>query len=86
MRAKGMFIATAAASLILAGGLARAAHDKAGGEVHCAGINACKGQGSCSGAGNDCAGMNSCKGKGVTDVATKEECTKKGGKVVERKD
>jgi hypothetical protein len=78
-----MFIATAAAGLILAGGLARADHEKGGGEVHCAGINACKGQGSCAGNGNSCAGMNSCKGKGVSDVASAEECTKKGGKVVE---
>jgi hypothetical protein len=84
MKGKGMILATAAAGLILAGGVARAADsEKAGGDtVSCAGINACKGQGSCAGAGNACAGQNACKGKGVSK-ATKEECAKKGGKVVE---
>ena len=85
MRATGMFIAAAAASLILAGGLARAEHDeKAGNEVKCTGINACKGQGSCAGAGNACAGQNSCKGHGVSNVSA-AECAKKGGKVLEDK-
>ena len=82
MRTKGMLIAGAAASLILAGALtARAAEEKKGAEVMCAGINSCKGQGSCAGAGNSCAGQNSCKGKGVTKTSSAEECTKKGGKV-----
>src|SRR2546427_715092 len=50
MRAtKGMLIASAAASLILGRAIAaRADEGKTGGEmVHCAGINACKGQGGC---------------------------------------
>ena len=42
---RGMLIASAAASLILAGNVVARAADKAGGEVHCAGINACKGKG-----------------------------------------
>jgi len=83
---KGVLIATAAAGLILAGNLSRAAEheEKAGGEVSCAGINACKGQGSCAGgsSGNACAGKNACKGQGVSKAASAEECTKKGGKVV----
>jgi uncharacterized membrane protein len=83
---KGVLIASAAASLILAGAvLARADEQKSGGDmVHCAGVNACKGQGSCAGAGNSCAGQNACKGKGVVDLS-KDECAKKGGKVVESK-
>ena len=87
-KSKGMLIAGAAASLILAGTLtARAAeHEAKGGEVMCLGINSCKGTGSCaSAAGNSCAGQNSCKGKGVTKVSSAEECTKKGGKVQEKK-
>ena len=86
MKGRNAFIATAAASLILAGGLARADHhEKAGGDmVMCAGINACKGQGACAGAGNACAGQNGCKGKGVIK-APKDDCAKKGGKVVESK-
>jgi len=79
---KGMLIASAAATLIMAGGLtARADEGKTGGDVHCAGVNACKGQGSCAGAGNSCAGKNSCKGKGVLDMSA-ADCAKKGGKVV----
>lgn len=83
---RGLLIASAAATLIIAGAaVARAEHEKTGGDqVHCAGVNACKGQGSCAGAGNSCAGENSCKGKGVLDVS-KEDCQKKGGKVVEQK-
>ena len=85
-RTKGMLVATAAASLILGGAvLARAAEDKTGGDmVHCGGVNACKGQGACGGAGHSCAGMNACKGQGWIDLS-KEECAKKGGKVVEEK-
>ena len=81
---KGMLIATAAAALILARGVvAMAADEKAGGEVKCTGINACKGHGTCAGAGNECAGKNSCKGKGVSMVKTADECTKQGGKVLQ---
>jgi hypothetical protein len=83
---KGLLIASAAAGLILAGSVAAQAADekKAGGEVSCAGINACKGQGACAGGsgGNACAGKNECKGQGVSKAASAEECTKKGGKVV----
>jgi len=83
---KGVLIASAAASLILAGAvLARADEQKSGGDmVHCAGVNACKGQAACGGAGNSCAGQNSCKGKGWIETS-KDECAKKGGKVVEKK-
>lgn len=79
---KGALIATTAAALLLAGGVVARATDKAGAEVHCAGINECKGKGSCAGAENSCKAQNSCKGKGFVDVSSAEECTKKGGKVV----
>jgi hypothetical protein len=82
---KGLLIASAAAGLILAGTfVAQAAEEKKGGEVSCAGINACKGQGACAGGsgGNSCAGKNECKGKGVSMAASADECAKKGGKVV----
>jgi uncharacterized membrane protein len=80
-----MVIATAAAGLLLAGAVAaRAEQDKAGGEVvNCAGVNACKGQGTCAGPESSCAGMNACKGKGVIALSA-EECKKKGGKVVDK--
>jgi uncharacterized membrane protein len=81
-----MLIATAAAGLILSGAVAaRAAGEKTGGDtVNCAGINACKGQGACAGAGHSCAGKNSCKGQGWVE-SSKDECLKKGGKIVEGK-
>ena len=82
---RGMLIASAAAGLILAGNVVARAADKAGGEVHCAGINACKGKGSCAGAENSCKAKNDCKGKGRVDVSSVDECTKAGGKVVASK-
>ena len=78
----GILIASAAASLLLAGSVVARATDKAGGEVHCAGINSCKGKGSCAGASNACKAKNECKGKGYVDVGSAAECTKAGGKVI----
>ena len=76
---KGMVIASAAASLLLSGAVVARAADKAGGEVHCSGVNACKGQGACASA------QNSCKGKGFVNVSGADECTKAGGKIIEPK-
>ncbi|MBM4256011.1 MAG: hypothetical protein FJ147_08955 [Deltaproteobacteria bacterium] len=83
---KGLMIASAVATLVTSGALtARAADDKAGSDkVHCSGINACKGQGACSGAGHSCSGKNACKGQGWVETSAKE-CTDKGGKVVDEK-
>jgi hypothetical protein len=79
---KGMLIAGAAASLVLAGTVgARAGEEKTGGEVYCSGVNACKGTGACAGAGHACAGQNGCKGQGITKT-NEAECKAKGGKVV----
>ena len=72
MNAKRILLATAAASLFLAGP-ALAADDKADAVVKCEGVNACKGQSACKSAGSSCAGKNACKGKGFLMV-TKEEC------------
>lgn len=82
---RGILVASAAAALFLAGAAVAQATDKAGGEVHCAGINSCKGHGSCAGAGNACKGKNACKGQGFVDVSSAEECAKQGGKVVAAK-
>jgi hypothetical protein len=81
----GLLLATAAAALF-ANGLAMAA--EAGGaqeaKVHCGGINACKSQSACKTAQNACKGQNSCKGQGWQPTASAEECTAKGGKVLEQ--
>ena len=80
MTIKGAMIAASVAGLFAAG-VAGTPSAKAGEEVTCSGINACKGKGSCHGAANSCAGQNACKGKGNTKT-TKEECLAKGGKIV----
>ena len=51
-------------------------------KVHCAGLNACKGQGGCKTAANACAGQNGCKGQGFVDIGTEDECKSKGGTVM----
>ena len=79
---KGVVIATAAATLVLSGTVAARAAEKGGGEVHCAGLNACKGQGACKTASNACKGQNSCKGQGYLETASADECTAKGGKIL----
>ena len=44
----------------------------------CSGINACKGQGECGGAGHGCAGKNACKGQGWVSKSA-DECKSAGG-------
>jgi uncharacterized membrane protein len=79
---KGLLIASAVATLITSGSLVAQAADKAGGDkVRCAGVNECKGHGSCAGEGHSCSGKNSCKGQGWVETSA-AECTQKGGKVV----
>lgn len=85
MKGKSFLIATAAATLFLSGAVTARAEEKAGGDqVICGGINACKGQGSCAGAGHSCAGKNACKGQGHTKTSA-ADCKAKGGKIVEAK-
>ena len=75
-------IATAVATMALAGDLTAMAQDKAKTDaVKCAGLNECKGKGSCKSASNDCKGKNECKGKSFMEAKSAQECTQKGGKV-----
>jgi hypothetical protein len=82
---RGALIATAVAGLFLASGALAAEQGgkKAEAKVKCEGINSCKGQGACGGAGHDCAGKNACKGKGWVEVSSAAECKAKGGTVKE---
>lgn len=76
-------LATAAAALFSTAVVPTAiAQDKVDTSVKCMGINACKGQSKCQTAENACAGQNVCKGHGWIKVASAEECTSKGGKVL----
>jgi uncharacterized membrane protein len=56
---------------------ATSSSEVATGECH--GVNSCKGQGECGGAGHSCAGKNSCKGQGWIKLS-KVTCETKGGK------
>jgi uncharacterized membrane protein len=84
---KGALMAVAVAGLFAANAAQAADESKTikseANEVKCSGINSCKGQGSCAGAGHECAGKNGCKGQGWTKVSSARECTDKGGKVNE---
>lgn len=83
----GMTIASAAATLVLAG---CSNHDdkhamkmqkSQTAEVKCSGINACKGTSACATAKSACSGQNACKGQGWVK-ASAADCKAKGGKVV----
>ncbi|MBI3544970.1 MAG: hypothetical protein HY081_00010 [Gammaproteobacteria bacterium] len=73
----GIALATLAASLFLSAPIAQAAQEEA--IIHCAGVNACKGQGRCGSAEHACKGANACKGKGILPL-TEKECAAQGGK------
>ena len=80
----GLAMATAAATLLLAGvnTASAASHEKATAEVKCSGVNSCKGTSACATATSACAGQNSCKGQGWVKAASAAECTEKGGTVI----
>jgi hypothetical protein len=52
-------------------------------KVDCAGVNACKGQGTCKTDKHGCGGQNACKGQGVLAM-TEDECKAKGGTVAKK--
>jgi uncharacterized membrane protein len=73
---RGVLIASAVAGLFVAGLVGGSIElTQATDEVHCYGINACKGKGDCGGKGHSCAGENACKGKGYLKL-DKETCLK----------
>src|SRR5262249_58014574 len=77
---KGALIASAVCAMFAsAAQAADKGHEKAGGEVHCAGINSCKGTGSCAGGGHGCGGQNARKGPGRAPAKSQKEGKGKGG-------
>ena len=77
-KASGVAIATAAAALFLSGMSGVAVAESASADVHCYGVNACKGKTACQTKDNACKGQNSCKGKGWISMSA-DKCAKKGG-------
>ena len=73
----GTLIAVAAASWFTSAQAAPASSEEA--IIHCAGVNACKGQGRCGTAEHSCKGANACKGQGILPL-TQKECEALGGK------
>src|ERR1700758_3478893 len=75
-RPRGGLIASAVPGLFAAGFVGSPTSPAQGtDQIHCYGINACKGKGDCGGKGHSCAGENACKGKGYLKL-DKETCLK----------
>ena len=78
-KSTGAALAIAAASLVGCTGYATDKSASATNDVHCYGVNKCKGTGACGGKGHGCAGGNSCAGQGYLSI-DKDTCLKiKGG-------
>lgn len=71
-------LAVAAASLFAFAPLASQASNEA--QVHCYGVNNCKGQNDCKSLFSSCKGQSACKGKGFKNLSLKE-CRDMGGKL-----
>ncbi len=79
----GIGFATAAAVIAVAAAASVPAQAEDGAtEVHCYGINSCKGTSDCKTAHNDCKGMNACKGHGFKIMSAKK-CEAAGGRQTE---
>ncbi len=77
MTKKKMLLAASVAGLMAAAVTSVSAVAQAD-DVHCYGINKCKGTGDCGGKGNSCKGTNACKGQGFLTVSS-DSCTKISG-------
>ena len=80
MTKKKMLLAASIAGLMAAtaASVATTAHAE---DVHCYGINKCKGTGDCGGKGTSCHGTNACKGQGWLSLP-EDTCLKiEGGRL-----
>lgn len=73
----------AAAALIALSGAAVSgpALAKSASQVHCYGVNTCKGTSDCKSGTHDCKGQNDCKGQGFKFESSKQ-CKADGGSLV----
>jgi len=71
---KSVLLAASMAGLMAVTGAAISSQTAYAADVHCYGVNACKGTGDCGGKGHSCAGKNACKGAGFKSVESKEAC------------
>lgn len=78
----GINIAAAAALLAMGAVSTPSFAQGAAKDVHCYGVNSCKGQSACKTAKNDCRGMNGCKGQGFKEMSAKA-CAAAGGSLTE---
>ena len=76
----GAALAVAAAGLLSVSGATIAGSKGASKNVHCYGVNKCKGHNDCKTAENACKGHAKCKGHGFV-VMSKKACGHVGGKV-----
>ncbi|USI73496.1 BufA2 family periplasmic bufferin-type metallophore [Sphingomonas morindae] len=75
----------AAAALIALSGAAISSPAVAGSakQVHCYGVNSCKGTSDCKSGNHDCKGQNDCKGQGFK-AETAKQCKADGGSLTEK--
>jgi uncharacterized membrane protein len=80
-KTSGAALAIAAASLVGCAGYSTTEQSaSASNNVHCYGVNKCKGQNDCKTASNACKGHASCKGMGFVSMSA-AACDNVGGKV-----
>lgn len=77
----GIALALAAASMVGCANTSTTGASAGGSKnIHCYGVNKCKGHNDCKSASNACKGHASCKGKGFISMSDKS-CDDVGGKV-----
>ena len=81
-KVSGLTTAVAAAAIFSAAPVVFSPASAAEKNIHCYGVNVCKGHNACKTASNACKGQGSCKGLGFVAVTSKT-CADIGGKVGE---
>lgn len=84
MTKRKMMLAASMAGLMAAGVSAISA-DALAADVHCYGVNKCKGAGDCGGKSHACAGKNACKGAGFVSMPEEACLQLEGGRLSEAK-